>query len=107
MIPPGLVAAIYAWAISPEVSDAEHTTRANAILAERDAIVAGKITNGGKSVRELVSGTVNGKAFSILASLPTMDKLTVITAVLDRLGLVAEEAQPVTVTHAVFGCLQR
>lgn len=110
MIPSGYVNALYAWAVSPELSDEVRSERATALIAERDALVTGALS-GGKGVRDVVAGSVNGKSFqkdSLLSStLSPTEKLTVLNEVLQRLGLVAEDAMPVSVTHAVFPCLQR
>jgi hypothetical protein len=111
MIPPGYAAAIYAWAISPEVSEAVQTERKAALLAERDALITGGVTSGGKGVRDLISGSANGKSFQkdslMSTTLSPVDKLAVLNDVLDRLGALAEDARPVTTTHAIFPCLQR
>lgn len=111
MIPPGYAAALYAWAISPEVSDAERTARAAALLAERDALLTSGFLTGGKGIRDLLSGSVNGKSFAkdglLSSTISPAEKLPVLTDVLSRLGLVAEDARPVTATHAIFSCLQR
>ena len=107
MIPPGYAAAVYAWAISPELSDDAKAERSAALLAERDALITGGVTSGGKGLRDMVSGAANGKSFAFAPSITSAEKLTILTDVLDRLGLVAEDARAITTTHAVFPCLQR
>lgn len=106
MIPSGYAAAIHAWAVSPELTDPDKAARLALLLAERDALVTGAI-NGGKSVRELTSGSGNGKSFTFDPALTRSEKLSVINDVLNRMGELAAEAAPVTVTHAAFGELVR
>lgn len=106
MIPDGYAAAIHAWATSPELTDEARTERSDALLAERDALVGG-VNSGGKGVREILSGSQNGKTFTFAPGVTPAEKLTVLSDVLDRLGLVAQSARPVSTTHANFACLQR
>lgn len=105
MIPPGYAASIHAWAISPELSTEEKAERAASLLAERDALVTG--TLNAKAVREMTSGSANGKSFTFDPALTRPEKQVVITDVLMRLGLLAGDAEPVTTTHAAFAYLQR
>lgn len=106
MIPDGYAAAIHAWATSPEISDNERAARSQSLLAERDALITG-VTSGGKSIRELSQASLNGKSFQWDTGVSKAEKLTVISDVLTRLGLVAPAAAAVTTTHADFSCLQR
>lgn len=106
MIPDGYAAAIHAWATSPELTDEQQTARSDALLAERDALVSG-VNSGGKGVREILSGSQNGKSFTFANGITPAEKLTVLSDVLDRLGLTAATARPVTSTHANFASLER
>lgn len=106
MIPDGYAASIHAWATSPEVSDSVRAARRAALLAERDLLVSG-VNNKGKGVREIASGSQNGKTFTFAPGVTPAEKLTVITDVLTRLGLVAGSARAITTTHANFAGLER
>ena len=106
MIPDGYAAAIHAWATSPEIDDDARTARGASLLAERDALIT-SVNSGGKGVREILSGSQNGKSFTFATGITPAEKLTVISDVLDRLGLVAPGARPVTTTHASFARLRR
>lgn len=106
MIPNGYAAAIHAWAISPELSDADKTARRQSLLDQRDELVTGQ-TKGGKGVGDLVSASLNGKQFQWEVGVSKAEKLTVLSDVLQRLGLIAAAALPVTNSHGNFAGLQR
>jgi hypothetical protein len=110
VIPEGYAAAVHAWAVSPEISPALRTERGLALLAERDTLVSGGKTGvmtGGMGVREIASGSLNGKTFTFAPGITPAEKLTVLSDVLERLGLISHHARLVTTTHGNFCNLQR
>ena len=88
MIPNGYAAAIHAWAISPELSPAEKAARSQTLLGERDQLVTGQ-ASGGKAINELTQASLNGKQFQWEVGVSKAEKLTVLSDVLQRLGLLA------------------
>lgn len=96
MIPAGLVNALYQWAKGDEENIAS-------LVAERDAVVAAMLS-GGKASLTINSGSVNGKTFGGLVNLSREDKLTLLTAVLERLGEIVAEPE---ITFADFQTLVR
>lgn len=91
MIPAGLVNALVAYAEGSP-------TKTAALVTEQQACVEA-ILNGGKDRRAITEGTINGKSFSALTTLSIEDKLTVLTTVLEQLGVLT--AKP-TVTYTAF-----
>jgi hypothetical protein len=104
MIPAGYAASIFAWATRPDLSSAEKAARQTIILALHDDLVSAQL--GTKPLRSLTAGAMNGKSFQWAVGMTTEEKLTVITDVLHRLGLLGEAA-PVRVTYARFDQLAR
>lgn len=106
MIPQGLAAAFVAWATSPELTTEQSATRKTALVTERDAVMTGAL-NSGKGLREMQSGSQNGKSFTVLNTLTATEKLTVLNDALERLGMASADGTPTTTTHAIFPNLQR
>jgi hypothetical protein len=105
MIPAGYAASIHAWATRPDLTDQVRAARRTLLLSEHDALVSGQL--GGKAVASLRTAGANGKSFEWQIELSASEKLTVITDVLDRMGLLSSEARPTTMTYGAFANLQR
>lgn len=102
MIPSGLVRSIVAWAL--DGTDDEKAGKLGQIRAERDSLMGGLIGTG-KGVKSLTSGTLGAKTFAWQIELTTMEKLEVLTSVLEQLG--ASAAPAGNLTYAEFGGIIR
>ena len=78
MSAPSIVNALVVWATGDR-------QRIDTIKADRDACVAA-VLNGGKSVANLISASLNGKSFSGITTLDLAEKLSLFTSVLIDLG---------------------
>ncbi len=99
MIPPGLSAALHAWAYGSE-------PRIDQLLAERDALVTAFIS-GGQPSSVLTSSSFNGSSFSWDPRLSVEEKLSVLTEALELLGKVNSSASAVNLTYGTFNRIQR
>lgn len=68
--------------------------------------MTGSLT-GGKGLRELQTGSQNGKSFTLFSTLTAVEKLTVLNEALEILGMASAIGTPTTTTHAIFPKLQR
>jgi hypothetical protein len=105
MIPAGYVDSIVAWATRPDLDAGAQRQRQTTLFNEHDLLVSGQL--GGKAGRTMTHAGAGGKSFTFNENLNTAEKLTVITAVLRRLCLLAPEATPPTVTYATFDRINR
>jgi hypothetical protein len=105
MIPAGYVDSIVAWATRPDLAPGVQQQRKKALLDEHDLLMSGQL--GGKPGRTMTHAGAGGKSFTFNENMNTAEKLTVITAALRRLCLLAPEATQPTVTYATFDRINR
>jgi hypothetical protein len=105
MIPAGYVDSIVAWATRPDLDAGTQQKRKKALLDEHDLLMCGQL--GAKPSRTMTHAGAGGKSFTFNENLNTAEKLTVITAVLRRLCLLAPEVIRPTVTFATFQEINR